>query len=192
MKRFLALAPLLLAACSQPQAEPPKPVEWAVLPDGSKASVGEIDILPAEYFDGPSSVMRCWPKGAAFDCLIGTRNSYSFMDFRRVTTTDLPQHHEDSLLKPAVGYRCLATNDGGWQESVHSSAGEIKANVVSFMELPRPNSWPKADVEKLFRDNAIQPAAHWMNCKNLTGIVSKTSLASVASTEVTLALIDGT
>lgn len=187
---LMAVAALTMAACSQQPAEPPKALEWTPLPDGSQFTVGSIPVPSDQFFDGPSAVMRCWPDSGGYDCLVSTRASYQFMEFVRTKTAELPTQHRSDFEAP-VGYYCVVSTHGGWQESVHSTAGEIKLNVVSFIERPRPNGWPKGEVEKLFRDNGIQPESHWMNCKNLSDVVGETSLAAVASTEVTRPLIDG-
>lgn len=190
MKRLAVIAALALFGCSQKPPEPPKPLVWTSLPDGSKATVGQINVPEDQFFDGPSAVMRCWPEAGGQDCLIGTRTSYGFMDFMRTKTPSLPTAHRE-LVIPPVGYQCVVSVDGGWQESVHSSAGQIKINVVSSMEYPRPASWSKAEVEKLMADNGIQPQSHWMNCRNLSEVVGETSLAAVASTEVTREVVGG-
>ncbi|WP_303718582.1 hypothetical protein [Brevundimonas naejangsanensis] len=190
MKRLSLIAVLALIGCTQKPPEPPKPLEWTSLPDGSKATVGEITVPENQFFDGPSAVMRCWPEAGGQDCLIATRASYGFMEFIRTKTPALPTNHR-LIFEPPVGYQCVVSVDGGWQESVHSSAGQIKLNVVSYMEHPRPASWSRAEVEKLMTDNAIQPQSHWMNCRNLSEVVGKTSLAAVASTEVTREVVGG-
>lgn len=184
MKRLALIAIVALVGCSQKPPEPSKPLVWTSLPDGSKATVGEITVPADQFFDGPSAVMRCWPEAGEQDCLVGTRSSYGFMEFIRTKTPNLPTNHR-AFVEPPVGYQCVVSVQGGWQESVHSSAGQIKINVVSYIEHPRPDSWSKAEVQKLMTDNAIQPQSHWMNCRNLSEVVGETSLAAVASTEVT-------
>lgn len=191
MKRLVLAAVVTLAACQPKPHDPPKPLEWTSLPDGSKSTVGAITVPSNQIFDGPSAVIRCWPEGDKQDCLIATRATYGYMEFIRTRTPELPTSHR-LLFEAPVGYQCVASvADGGWQESVHSAAGQIKLNVVSFMQHPRPASWSKDEVEKLMMDNAIQPQSYWMNCRNLSEVVGKTSLAAVASTEVTRDVIGG-
>ena len=191
MKRLAAVTLIAISGCSQKPPEPPKPLVWTSLPDGSKTNIGEGFVAEGQFFDGPSAVMRCWPMSdGGFDCLVATRQTYNFMYFTRTKTAKLPEQYP-LLMGPPVGYQCAASPDGGWQESIHSEAGEIKLSVVSTLQHPRPPSWTKAEVEKVFAENAIQPESHWLNCRNITRVVGGTSLAAVASTEVTQEVVGG-
>lgn len=183
----IAVLTVALAGCSG-KGEVQVPVEpalkWEALADGSKFAVGPTD--PAG--SGALTLIRCWAAEPAYDCI--AISGEDWRDVRRTIPTQMPTTIWAAQRPP--GYDCSIGSVGfGYQEHISNKLGQLTEHVESGL-LGRPGpGWTKDYVDRYVAANQITPEAVWFDCRAMTVAVQAGSNATIASTSVSRAMLDG-
>lgn len=185
LKRSVVLLSLAASACSNEIARPIEPpLAWEKLADGSQVALGDTDPSAEEA----SSLLRCWTERKGYDC-VAIRGG-EWKDVRRTRPASLPATIWAEKTPP--GYDCSIGSVGsGYQEHINAKTGKLTEHVVSGLFGPLERSWTKDYVARYLAANGIEPETLWYDCRAVTQAVQKGSNATIASSSITRALLNG-
>ncbi|EZP72355.1 hypothetical protein BV96_01788 [Sphingomonas paucimobilis] len=182
--RAIIISAVLLSACNQNEVGKEPALAWEVMKDGSQVAIGSTDKDSSDA----NQIVRCWKTGSAFDCLSVSGDDWRSV--RRIKAASLPHKVEPEGNPP--GYDCdVGSVSSGFQEHIFGPHGRLTQNVIANLLGPMDRGWSKSYVERYFEANSVKPETVWFDCRNAARVIQNGSNAAIASTSLTLAMLDG-
>jgi hypothetical protein len=79
----------------------------------------------------------------------------------------------------------------GYQEHISGRRGRLTEHVATSFSRDYEPSWTAAFVSGYARANGVELKSQWFDCRNLTWLLDNGSNASIATSKVDAAMLDG-